>query len=442
MNKDNKIIIGSGLAGPLLAIYLAQRGYSVDLYEKRSDLRIENISVGKSINLALSHRGIKALKSADVYDQIEPLLIPMKGRLIHLSSGEISFQPYSIHSHEHINSVSRGELNKILMNKAEGSEKVQIYFEHSLSIIDESSNELVFDNGNRARILGHIIGADGAGSVVRAYIDLKVQSPSSTKPLGHDYKELHIAPGKDGDFQLDPNALHIWPRGKFMLIALPNMDKSFTCTLFLPVDGSISFNELSTPKSVIDFFSEFFGELLPMLDNFPDNFFENPIGKLATVYAKQWQHDNQFCLVGDAAHAIVPFFGQGMNASFEDCEVLMECLDDAHGNWGTVCEKYSIIRKPDGYAIADMAIENYMEMRDLVARKEFIQEKNISNILWERFPNRFIPRYNMVSFTSIPYSEVYRRGKLQKKIIKNINPKNPDMELAEELIIEELNPII
>jgi kynurenine 3-monooxygenase len=442
MNKDSKIIIGSGLAGPLLAIYLAQRGYSVDLYEKRPDLRIENISVGKSINLALSHRGIKALQSADVYDQIEPLLIPMKGRLIHLSSGEISFQPYSIHSHEHINSISRGELNKILMTKAEESEKVQIHFEHSLSTIDESNNELVFENGNRATILGHIIGADGSGSVVRAYIDMKVQSPSYTKPLGHNYKELHIAPGKDGNFQLDPNALHIWPRGKFMLIALPNMDKSFTCTLFLPVDGSISFNELSTPKSVIDFFSEYFGELLPMLDNFPNIFFENPIGKLATVYAEQWQHDNQFCLVGDAAHAVVPFFGQGMNASFEDCEVLMECLDEAHGNWKTVCEKYSIIRKPDGYAIADMAIENYVEMRDLVARKEFIQEKNTANILWERFPNRFIPRYNMVSFTSIPYSEVYRRGELQKKIIKNINPTNPDMKLAEELIIEKLNPIL
>ena len=328
------------------------------------------------------------------------------------------------------------------MTKAEESEKVQIYFKHSLSTIDESNNELVFENGNRATILGHIIGADGSGSVVRAYIDMKVQSPSYTKPLGHNYKELHIAPGKDGNFQLDPNALHIWPRGKFMLIALPNMDRSFTCTLFLPVDGSISFNELSTPKSVIDFFSEFFGELLPMLDNFPDNFFENPIGKLATVYAEQWQHDNQFCLVGDAAHAIVPFFGQGMNASFEDCEVLMECLDDAHGHWSTVCEKYSIIRKPDGHAIADMAIENYVEMRDLVARKEFIQEKNTANILWERFPNRFIPRYNMVSFTSIPYSEVYRRGELQKKIIKNINPTNPDMKLAEELIIEKLNPIL
>jgi len=442
MKKDNKIIIGSGLAGPLLAIYLSQRGYSVDLYEKRSDLRVENISVGKSINLALSHRGIKALKSADVYAQIEPLLIPMKGRLIHLSSGESSFQPYSIHSHEHINSISRGELNKILMTKAEESEKVQIHFEHSLSRIDESNNELVFENGNRATILGHIIGADGSGSVVRAYIDMKVQSPSYTKPLGHNYKELHIAPGNDGDFQLDPNALHIWPRGKFMLIALPNMDKSFTCTLFLPVYGSLSFDALSNPKLVIDFFNEHFKDVLPLLDNFPNLFFENPTGKLATVYSNQWQYNNQFCLVGDAAHAIVPFFGQGMNASFEDCEVLMECLDEADGNWGTVCEKYSLVRKKDGHAIADMAIENYMEMRNLVTQKSFIQDKNTANNLWKKFPDRFIPRYNMVSFTSITYSEVYRRGAIQKQIINDINPKNPDMKLAEELIIEKLAPIL
>ena len=442
MSADNKIIIGSGLAGPLLAIYLSQRGHTVDLYEKRPDLRIENISVGKSINLALSHRGIKALKSADVFDKIEPLLIPMKGRMVHLSNGEIEFQPYSIHSHEYINSVSRGALNKILMTRAEESGKVQIYFNHSLSEIDESTNELVFNNGNRYSITGHIIGADGVGSVIRSYIDMKVPSPSYSEPLGHDYKELHITPDRDGNFQLDPNALHIWPREEFMLIALPNMDKSFTCTLFLPVNGSNCFDTLSESESVINFFSEHFGEVLPLLDNFPKTFFKNPTGKLATVYADEWQYNNQFCLTGDAAHAVVPFFGQGMNASFEDCEVLMQILDEAHGNWETVCEKYSLVRKTDGHAIAKMAIENYVEMRHLVTRKEFIQQKKITNILWKRFPNRFIPRYNMVSFTSIPYSEVYKRGEIQDQIIKDINPENPDMNLAEELIIERLNPIL
>ena len=191
-----------------------------------------------------------------------------------------------------------------------------------------------------------------------------------------------------------------------------------------------------------DFFSKHFGDVLPLLDNFPNLFFENPTGKLATVYTNEWQYNNQFCLVGDAAHTIVPFFGQGMNASFEDCEVLMKCLDEAKGNWETVCEKYSVIRKGDGYAIAKMAIENYEEMSNLVIQKEFLQKKKTSNILFKQYPDRFIPRYNMVSFTSIPYSEVYKRGEIQEQIIKDINPENPDLNLAEELIINKLNPIL
>jgi kynurenine 3-monooxygenase len=374
-----------------------------------------------------------------VFDEIEPLLIPMKGRMVHLSHGEVEFQPYSIHSNEYINSVSRGALNTILMTKAERSGKVQIHFNHSLSEIDEINNELVFENGNRTPILDHIIGADGAGSTIRSYIDMKVLSPSYTDPLGHDYKELHISPGKDGDFQLEPNALHIWPREEFMLIALPNTDRSFTCTLFLPVEGNICFEALSNPEIVIDFFREHFVEVLPLLENFPKIYFTNPTGKLATIYTNELQYNNQYCIIGDAAHTVVPFFGQGMNASFEDCEVFMQCLDEAQGNWDGVCEKYSSYRKADGHAIAKMAIENYVEMRDLVTQKEFKQQKKTSNILWKRFPHHFIPRYNMVSFTSIPYSEVYRRGEIQKQIIKDLNSKNLDMDLAEKLIMEKLN---
>ena len=442
MDHDMKIIIGSGLAGPLLAIYLSQRGYPVQLYEKRPDLRVENIPVGRSINLALSHRGIKAIKSADVFDKIDPLLIPMKGRMVHLSSGDIEFQPYSIHSHEYINSVSRGELNKILMTKAEASGKVQIYFDHSLLEIDEYTNELIFENGNRAPVADHVFGADGAGSVIRNYIDEKVLSPSYVDPLGHDYKELHIAPGKDGEFQLDSSALHIWPRGEFMLIALPNTDKSFTCTLFLPAQGKRSFESLGTPELITEFFHTYFEDVQPLIENFPNTFFDNPTGKLATVYSDEWQYNNQYCLIGDAAHAVVPFFGQGMNASFEDCEVLMQCLDEAQGNWEGVCKKYSSVRKADGDAIAKMAIENYVEMRDLVTQKEFIQQKEIANILMERFPDRFIPRYNMVSFTSIPYSEVYRRGAIQKEIISKLDLKKPDITAAESMIKEKLSPLV
>jgi len=442
MNNNTKIIIGSGLCGPLLAIYLAQRNYRVKLYEKRQDIRVSDIPAGRSINLALSYRGIEALQLAKVFDEIEPYLIPMKGRMIHQKDGDLEFQPYSIHSHEYINSVSRAELNKSLMNQAEASGLVEIFFDHSLLEIDDDTNELVFNKGNRVSLSSHIFGADGSGSIIRNYIDKKVTSPSTTVPLGHSYKELHIAPSKDGDYQLEPHALHIWPRGKFMLIALPNIDKSFTCTLFLPKEGKISFSSLTTEKSIVTFFEEYFEDVLPMLENFPNIYFINPTGRLATVYADAWQYNDQYCLIGDAAHAIVPFFGQGMNASFEDCQILMSCLDVLNGKWNDLFTRYNVLRKADADAIAKMAIENYLEMRDLVAKKEFINEKKFANMLSKRFPNYFIPRYNMVSFTSIPYSEVYKRGRIQKKIISKLNIKNLDIKIAEKMIHEQLNSIV
>ena len=438
MDHNKKIIIGSGLAGPLLAICLSQRDYSVKLFEKRSDPRINDISAGRSINLALSHRGIKALKHADVFTEVEPHLIPMKGRMIHHLSGKLEFQPYSIHSNEYINSVSRSELNKILMSKAEISGKVKIFFNHSLKKVDESKNKLIFENGNSTSISGHVFGADGAGSIIRKHIDEKVVSPSYSDALGHGYKELHIAPGKEGEFQLDPNALHIWPRSKFMLIALPNTDQSFTCTLFMPVKGNDSFDSLDTPDAITYFFQTYFKDVLPLLENFPETYFENPIGNLATVYADNWEYDNRFCLIGDAAHAIVPFFGQGMNASFEDCQIFMNCLDESNDNWDNIFNSYNTVRKIDADAIAQMAIENYIEMRDLVTREDFIQKKVISAQLSKQYPKRFIPRYNMVSFTSIPYSEVYKRGNIQKKIISKLDIDSPDFNSVKDMIHKQL----
>tara|TARA_Y100000590_G_C15713601_1_gene1011128 strand:+ start:1379 stop:2707 length:1329 start_codon:yes stop_codon:yes gene_type:complete len=438
MHKEIKTIIGSGLSGPLLAIFLSQRDYQVQLYEKRLDLRREKISAGRSINLALSHRGINALKSANVFDAIEPHMIPMKGRMIHHINGELEFQSYSIHDNEHINSVSRGELNKILMDKAEESGNVDIYFDHFLSQIDEIKKRLLFENGNKVNYDNHVIGADGAGSIIRKFIDSKSNFPSKSEPLGHGYKELHVAPGLDEDFQLDPNALHIWPRGEFMLIALPNTDKSFTCTLFLPNEGKISFKSLISNELVYDFFNDNFTDVIQLLENFPESYFNNPVGKLATIYADQWQYKNQFCLIGDAAHAVVPFFGQGMNASFEDCHLLMKCLDELNGDWNNLFVKYNLERKPDADAIAKMAIENYFEMRKSVAEKEFISKKKIANELFMQYPDRFIPRYNMVSFTSIPYSEVYRRGNIQKEIISSMNLEKPNFNALREMIEDKL----
>jgi len=441
MSDKTKTIIGSGLSGPLLAIFLSQRDYCVKLYEKRLDLRIEEISVGRSINLALSHRGIDALKAAKIFDEIEPHMIPMKGRMIHHVNGDLEFQPYSIHGNEHINSISRGELNKTLMDKAEQSGNVDIHFNHSLLEIDEMDNKLIFNNEIKVDCDQHIIGADGAGSIIRNFIDSKSSTPSNSVPLGHGYKELHIAPTNDGDYQLDPNALHIWPRGEFMLIALPNTDKSFTCTLFLPNVGAISFETLISTDLINDFFQEYFNDVIYLLENFPESYSNNPVGKLATIYADQWQYDNKFCVIGDAAHAVVPFFGQGMNASFEDCHVLMKCLDELQGNWNDLFIKYNIERKPDADAIAKMAIENYVEMRKSVAEKEYVNKKKIANELFNQYPDRFIPRYNMVSFTSIPYSEVYRRGNIQEEIISSVDMENPNIDSLKDIIENKLSLI-
>jgi len=433
---SKKTIIGSGLTGPLLAIMLANRGYTVDLYEKRADLRKADISAGRSINLALSHRGIQALKSANVFNEIEPLLIPMKGRMVHHSDGNLEFQPYSIHPHEYINSVSRGELNKILMTAAEKTGNVNIHFKHTLSKAE--SGVLVFENGKRIEAEGEVFGADGAGSVVRQYIDSNSDKLSKSEPLGHAYKELSISANAAGEFKLEPNGLHIWPRGQFMLIGLPNTDISFTCTLFMPNEGDVSFKSLKTEADVVDFFNTHFSDALPLLENFPRSYFENPTGRLATVYADNWYYKN-FYLIGDAAHAVVPFFGQGMNASFEDCTVLMDCVDSGNDNWLDIFSSYNKMRKSDADAIAQMAIENYIEKRDSVAQSDYKAKREIANSLSIEFPDRFIPRYNMVSFTSIPYSEVYKRGKIQQEIISQLMENELDLQKAEKLITEKLS---
>jgi len=430
-------IIGSGLTGPLLSILFAKRGYKVELYEKRLDPRQESISAGRSINLALSHRGIKALKLAKVFKQVELNLIPMKGRMIHHSNGNLDFQPYSINPNEFINSVSRAELNKILMTEAENTNNVNIHFDEAL--IEINNDILKFCSGKTIPNEGIIFGADGAGSLVRQFIDKSSKPKSKKEPLGHSYKELNISPSNTNDFQLDVNSLHIWPRGEFMLIALPNLDKSFTCTLFMPNNGKISFESLKTENQVTDFFKSYFADALPLLENFPQSFFLNPIGKLATIYTQNW-HKDKICIIGDAAHAVVPFFGQGMNASFEDCEILMECLDNQE-DWNNIFSTFNQRRKPDADAIAKMAIENYIEMRDSVTKDEFINKKEIANSLFKNFPNRFIPQYNMVSFTSISYKEVYNRAKIQKEIIQILNTENFDLKDAENLIKSKLIPI-
>jgi len=359
----------------------------------------------------------------------------MKGRMIHTVNNKINFQPYSLNKKESIHSVSRSKLNNLLISTAENYKNIEIQF--GMNLINVEEKNLRFDNGKFIPSKDFIIGADGVGSQIRKYINLNSSNPSYFNPLGHSYKELKIDSDKNGDFQLDPNSLHIWPRGEFMLIALPNTDKSFTCTLFMPNKGNISFESIKNSDDVLKFFEHYFDDLIPMLDDFPHSFFDKPAGKLATIYASDWKYKN-YCLIGDAAHAIVPFFGQGMNASFEDCVILSDIIKKEKGNLDKSFINFSKQRKPDTDAIAKMAIENYIEMRDSVVKKKYLKRKKITNELYNRFPTRFIPRYNMVSFTSIPYSLVYKRSKIQEEIVSKLINTNIDLTFAETLIKKKL----
>jgi len=411
-------VIGGGLSGPVMAMYLAKKGIRVDIYERRPDMRKENISAGRSINLAISKRGITALEEIGVFHKISSQIIPMYGRKIHNINGSTRFLPYG-RPDQYINSVSRSELNILLLTEAEKTGQIRFLFQHSCSGMDLESGTVFFNNevnGDQKTLQGTpVIAADGSGSAVRESMIKSGYLSGSFDPLGHSYKELSIPPDKSGEFQLEPNALHIWPRGKFMLIALPNMDRSFTVTLFLPNIGDISFSTVRSLDDLNSLFENNFPDVLDIMPSLKTDYFSNPTGKLGTVRCSQW-NVNESVLIGDAAHAVVPFFGQGMNASFEDCTVLNQMLDSSV-NWKDLFESFSKKRKIDGDAIADMALENYIEMRDSVNKDRFLNERDLERQLELKYPDQFISRYSMVSFHQIPYSTVQVRGAIQQEIL-------------------------
>jgi kynurenine 3-monooxygenase len=411
-------VVGGGLSGPVMAMYLAKKGIRVDIYERRPDMRKENISAGRSINLAISKRGITALEEIGVFHKISSQIIPMYGRKIHNIDESTRFLPYG-RPDQYINSVSRSDLNILLLTEAEKTGQIRFLFQHSCSGMDLESGTVFFNNevnGDQKTLQGTpVIAADGSGSAVRESMIKSGYLSGSFDPLGHSYKELSIPPDKSGEFQLEPNALHIWPRGKFMLIALPNMDRSFTVTLFLPNIGDISFSTVRSLDDLNSLFENNFPDVLDIMPSLKTDYFSNPTGKLGTVRCSQW-NVNESVLIGDAAHAVVPFFGQGMNASFEDCTVLNQMLDSSV-NWKDLFESFSKKRKIDGDAIADMALENYIEMRDSVNKDRFLNERDLERQLELKYPDQFISRYSMVSFHQIPYSTVQVRGAIQQEIL-------------------------
>ena len=448
LSNENVTIVGAGLAGSLLSVMLGQRGYDVTLFEKRSDMRRQEVDSGRSINLALAKRGIAALSSAGLMEKVQRLLIPMKGRHLHLSDGSEDFSPYGQRQHEVIHSVSRELLNSLMMTAAEDHEKVNIVFDTSLEQVDFAQKQVRFKNlkeqSESVLDFDILIGCDGAGSRVRRQMMPLNEGHSESDFLDHDYKELTIPPGPDGQHQLAREALHIWPRGGFMLIALPNLDGSFTVTLFMKKSGAVSFEALQTPESVREFFQKYFPSALELIPDLATEFFENPTGRLGTLRCTPWFLGDSAMILGDAAHAIVPFHGQGMNAAFEDCQVLCDLLDSHDQNWSKTISEFSRLRKPDADAIAEMALENYITMRDSVRDEQFQLKKEVGFKLERDFPSRFVPRYSLVMFHTVPYQEVFERGQVQDEILSKLcegksTVGEVDFELAKRLVEKRLN---
>ena len=444
------VIAGAGLVGSLLAVMLGRRGYQVSVYEKRPDMRTHEMSVGRSINLALAERGIDALKRAGLFDAVSKLLIPMRGRMLHHLDGRLEFSPYGQKPEEVINSVSRGELNCLMMTEAETHPQVDIYFEQQCEHIDIENKALrvtdLRNNQTREVEFEVIIGTDGAGSIVRSAIMQNIDGRCDIDMLDHDYKELCIPAGPGDSWQMEKEALHIWPRGGYMLIALPNLDGSYTVTLFLPSKGRPSFESLQDQTSVSEFFEAQFPDAVELIPNLGREFFENPTGELGTIRCWPWSAKGNALIMGDASHAIVPFHGQGMNAGFEDCAELIRLLDEHDDDWPVVMPEFERLRKPNADAIADMALENYIIMRESVAEETFQLKKEVGFELEKRFPDHFIPRYSMVMFHTLPYADALNRGNVQAGILGELCENKTsldqvDFELAEQLVRDRLAPV-
>ena len=434
-------IVGAGQAGALLAIYLARQGHHVNVYESRPDLRRVDIDAGRSINLALATRGIVPLIDVGVIEKVDAITIPMRGRMIHaVGDPTPDLQPYGSRAHEVIHSISRTDLNAILLDEAEATGNVTVHFDIALETVDFDASVLRFADGSTADF-GLVIGADGAGSRVRKSIAGVGSCQFQTEWLDHDYKELTLHPADDGTFRIDPNALHIWPRGEFMLIALANPEGDFTVTLFAP---KRTFEALDSPDAIGAFFDLEFPDFVTLVPDVVDQFQENPTGRLGTMRATGWSHDNRAVLVGDAAHAIVPFHGQGMNLAMESVRALDRHIRDHPDDLATAFKNYEAERKVDADAIADMALSNYLEMRSGVIDPDYVAKRELALELEQRHPLHISPRYNMVMFATMPYAEAKDRAEKQAELIaRAIADPEVDIDgLVSQLpALPELDPI-
>lgn len=461
MNEKRITLVGAGLAGSLLAIYLARRGFRVDVYERRPDMRRETITAGRSINLALSVRGLHSLKEVGLYDDIMKIAIPMKGRMIHPLTGELLLQRYGKDDSEVIYATSRALLNMALMDAAEKHTGVTLHFNQRCTGMEFHSGTVHFHSESDSRewhlSTTPVIGTDGSASAIRARMSEDNGFRISQHVLEYGYKELTIPPAPGGAFRMERHALHIWPRTTFMLIALPNTDGSFTCTFFYPFKGEESFETLDSEERVLSFFTQQFPDAVSLMPTLVDDFFANPTGSMVTIKCEPWHVGGKAVLLGDAAHAIVPFFGQGMNCAFEDCTFLNETIrrkvegkpetgDWREEDWVEVFAEFEAVRKVNTDAIADLAVENFVEMRDLVATPLFQLRKKVERLLEARHPGLFIPKYSMVTFRRLPYSVALSRGRTQDRILDAVcagitDVTELDIEKADRIVKLELPPL-
>ncbi|MGB0870057.1 MAG: FAD-dependent oxidoreductase [Flavobacteriales bacterium] len=432
MEKKHIQIAGAGLVGSLLSLVLAKKGHKVDIYESRTDTRKQSAYSGRSINLALSDRGWKALDIVGIRKDIEQHAIPMYKRVMHAVDGSKTEQFYGIND-QAIYSVSRGGLNNAMVTLAEQNENVNVFFDHKCVDVDLDNTILKTKNsvtGEEKAIKSDLIfGSDGAFSKVRLRMQRTSRFNYEQEYIDHGYKELEIPANADGTHKLEKNALHIWPRGEFMLIALPNMDGSFTCTLFLPFEGEESFNHLTSDASVLAFFKKYFPDTLELIPNLVDVYNSNPTSTLCIIRCYPWVR-NKTALIGDASHAIVPFYGQGMNSGFEDCSILhqiIESIEDKN-DWDTILDEYQKERKPNTDAIADLAMYNFIEMRDKTADPEFLLRKKIEKKLLINHPDKWVPLYSMVTFSHTPYAEALEIGNNQSAIMDKVMKEIPNIE--------------
>jgi len=455
MKSDNILIIGAGLCGTLLAVRMAQRGYSVTLVEKRPDLRDVTQDAGRSINLALSDRGLRGLRLAGVEAAAKELCIPMLGRMLHDKEGNTFLSRYSGRKDEYINSISRPGLNMLLLDTAEALPNVELVFNKACEEVDLERGIATFRDYDSGEMVTYnksvIFGTDGAGSAVRKSLfdHRNFLFSFSQEWLTHGYKEITIPAAEGGGFRTHKEALHIWPRGEDMLIALPNLDGSFTVTLFLPYSNSdYCFDNLTTPEMVTEYFSKEFPDAVELMPNLVEEFFENPTGPLGTIKCSPWSSYGKTLLMGDAAHAIVPFYGQGMNASFEDVVVFDQIMDKYEGDWPTIFSEYEKARKKDTDAIATLAVDNFHEMKEHTANPLFQQKRKLETAFEAEFPADYYSKYSLVTFNeAISYSEALHRGRAQDKAILNLldDGKLPDsLSLKDklELVKQETKEIL